>query len=143
MVQLIWGLALLLLLAGACAVLSAWADLDAALLPLPLLAGAALLSYAFGMAGALRIGTALAFVLLAALWGAGLVKLRPAGVVRAWRQALCAPGFALFLGGAAFLWVLFFVQQPMFTQWDEFTAWGLAPKMVVERGAFMWPTRST
>ena len=24
----------------------------------------------------------------------------------------------------------------MFTQWDEFTAWGLAPKMVVERGAF-------
>lgn len=24
----------------------------------------------------------------------------------------------------------------MFTQWDEFTAWGLAPKMVVERAAF-------
>ena len=23
----------------------------------------------------------------------------------------------------------------MFTQWDEFTAWGLAPKMVAERAA--------
>ena len=33
------------------------------------------------------------------------------------------------------MWVLFALQQPMFTQWDEFTAWGLAPKMVAERAA--------
>lgn len=136
MVQLIWGLGLLVLLAGACAVLSAWTRLEAALLPLPLLAGAALLCYAFGVAGALRPGAVLAFVLLAALWVASLVKLRPAGFAKACCAALHEPGFALFVGGAAFLWVLFFVQQPMFTQWDEFTAWGLAPKMVVERGAF-------
>ena len=74
--------------------------------------------------------------LLAAVWAVGLVRLRPAGFAKACRAALSAPGLALFLAGAAFLWVLFFVQQPMFTQWDEFTAWGLAPKMVVERGAF-------
>ena len=73
---------------------------------------------------------------LAAVWVLGLVQLRPAGVFKAWQSALHAPGFALFLGGAAFIWVLFCVQKPMFTQWDEFTAWGLAPKMVVERGAF-------
>ena len=136
MLQLAWGLALLVLLAGASAVLSAWADLDAALLPLPLLVGDALLSYGFGVAGALRIGAVLAFVLLAALWVVGLVRLRPAGFAKACGAALRQPGLALFVGGAAFLWVLFFVQQPMFTQWDEFTAWGLAPKMVVERGAF-------
>lgn len=136
MLQLVWGLCMLFLLTGACAVLSRWAKLHAALLPLPLLAGACLLLYGFGIVGALRIGAALAVLLLAAVWVVGLVKLRPAGFAQACRQAVTTPGLALFLGGAVFLWVLFFVQQPMFTQWDEFTAWGLAPKMVVERGAF-------
>lgn len=136
MVQLLWGLVLLVLLGGACGVLAAGGKLQAALLPLPLLAGAALLLYAFGIAGALRPGALLAVALLAATWVVGLVRLRPAGFVRACRQALATPGLALFLGGAAFFWVLFFVLQPMFTQWDEFTAWGLAPKMVVERAAF-------
>ena len=136
MPQLLWGLALLALLTGACAVLAVRTGVHAALLPLPLLAGAGLLLYGFGMAGALRMGAWVALALLAAVWAVGLVRLRPAGFAKACRAALSAPGLALLLAGAAFLWVLFFVQQPMFTQWDEFTAWGLAPKMVVERGAF-------
>ncbi len=136
MPQLLWGLALLALLTGACAVLAVRTGVHAALLPLPLLAGAGLLLYGFGLAGALRAGAWVAVALLAAVWAVGLVRLRPAGFAKACRAALSAPGLALFLAGAAFLWVLFFVQQPMFTQWDEFTAWGLAPKMVVERGAF-------
>ena len=35
-------------------------------------------------------------------------------------------------------WVISYTKDlrlPMFTQWDEFTAWGLAPKMVAERAA--------
>lgn len=136
MLQLVWGLFVLLLLAGACAVLASGGKLHAALLPLPLLAGSAVLLYGFGIVGALRAGVALVILLLAAVWVVGLVKLRPAGFAKACREALSTPGLVLFLGGAAFFWVLFFVQQPMFTQWDEFTAWGLAPKMVVERGAF-------
>lgn len=136
MLQLVWGLFVLLLLAGACAVLPSGGKLHAALLPLPLLTGAAVLLYGFGIVGALRVGAGLVILLLAAVWVVGLVKLRPAGFAKACREALSAPGLVLFLGGAAFFWVLFFVQQPMFTQWDEFTAWGLAPKMVVERGAF-------
>ncbi len=136
MLQLVWGLFVLLLLAGACAVLASGGKLHAALLPLPLLAGSAVLLYGFGIVGALRVGVALVILLLAAVWVVGLVKLRPAGFAKACREALSTPGLVLFLGGAAFFWVLFFVQQPMFTQWDEFTAWGLAPKMVVERGAF-------
>lgn len=136
MLQLVWGLFVLLLLAGACAVLASGGKIHAALLPLPLLAGSAVLLYGFGIVGALRVGVALVILLLAAVWVVGLVKLRPAGFAKACREALSTPGLVLFLGGAAFFWVLFFVQQPMFTQWDEFTSWGLAPKMVVERGAF-------
>lgn len=136
MVTLLAGMALLLLLGGACAVLAAASGLSAALWPLPLLAGGAVLAYGFGIAGALPVGAALVWVALAALCAGGLLRLRPAGFVRACRAALCTPGLALFLAGSAFLWVLFCAQQPMFTQWDEFTAWGLAPKMVVERGCF-------
>ena len=136
MLHLLYALALLLLLSGACAILGEKSNLSPALLPLPVLSGAVVVLYLCGIAGILRAGAVLVLLALAAVWVLGLVQLRPAGVFKAWQSALCAPGFALFLGGAAFIWVLFCVQKPMFTQWDEFTAWGLAPKMVVERGAF-------
>ena len=136
MLHLLYALALLLLLSGACAILGEKSNLSPALLPLPVLSGAVVVLYLCGIAGVLRAGAVLVLLALAAVWVLGLVQLRPAGVFKAWQSALCAPGFALFLGGAAFIWVLFCVQKPMFTQWDEFTAWGLAPKMVVERGAF-------
>lgn len=136
MLHLLYTLALLLLLSGACAILGEKSNLSPALLPLPVLSGAVVVLYLCGIAGVPRAGAVLVLLALAAVWVLGLVQLRPAGVFKAWQSALCAPGFALFLGGAAFIWVLFCVQKPMFTQWDEFTAWGLAPKMVVERGAF-------
>ena len=136
MLHLLYALALLLLLCGACAILGEKSGLSPALLPLPVLSCAVVLLYLCGIAGILRAGAVLVLLALAAVWVLGLVQLRPAGVRKAWQNALCTPGFALFLGGAAFIWVLFCVQEPMFTQWDEFTAWGLAPKMVVERGAF-------
>ena len=47
MLTLAWGLFLLVLLAGAGAVLAALLDCDAALLPLPLLSAAALVLYPF------------------------------------------------------------------------------------------------
>ena len=136
MLHLLYALALLLLLCGACAILGEKSGLSPALLPLPVLGGAVVVLYLCGIAGILRAGAVLVLLALAAVWVLGLVQLRPAGVLKAWQNALCMPGFALFLGGSAFIWVLFCVQEPMFTQWDEFTAWGLAPKMVVERGAF-------
>ena len=136
MLHLLYALALLLLLSGACAILGEKSNLSPALLPLPVLSGAVVVLYLCGIAGVLRAGAVLVLLALAAVWVLGLVQLRPAGVFKAWQSALHAPGFALFLGGAAFIWVLFCVQKPMFTQWDEFTTWGPAPKMVVERGAF-------
>lgn len=136
MLHLLYALALLLLLCGACAILGEKSGLSPALLPLPVLSGAVVVLYLCGIAGILRAGAVLVLLALAAVWVLGLVQLHPAGVRKAWQNALCTPGFTLFLGGSAFIWVLFCVQEPMFTQWDEFTAWGLAPKMVVERGAF-------
>ncbi len=136
MLHLLYALALLLLLCGACAILGEKSGLSPALLPLPVLSGAVVVLYLCGIAGILRAGAVLVLLALAAVWVLGLVQLHPAGVRKAWQNALCTPGFTLFLGGVAFIWVLFCVQEPMFTQWDEFTAWGLAPKMVVERGAF-------
>ena len=136
MLHLLYALALLLLLSGACAILGEKSNLSPALLPLPVLSGAVVVLYLCGVAGFLRVGAVAVLLALAAVWVVGLVQYRPAGVAAAWKRAASAPGFTLFLGGAAFIWLLFCVQQPMFTQWDEFTAWGLAPKMVVERGAF-------
>ena len=136
MLHLLYALALLLLLCGACAILAERFTLSPALLPLPVLSGAVVVLYLCGVAGFLRVGAVAVLLALAAVWVVGLVQYRPAGVAAAWKRAASVPGFTLFLGGAAFIWVLFCVQQPMFTQWDEFTAWGLAPKMVVERGAF-------
>ena len=101
MLTLAWGLFLLVLLAGAGAVLAALLDCDAALLPLPLLSAAALVLYPFGMLGNLRIGAAAVVLLLGAAVVVGVVRLRPAGVGTAVKTALTRPGFALFLGGAA------------------------------------------
>ena len=136
MLHLLYALVLLLLLCGACAILAERFTLSPALLPLPVLSGAVVVLYLCGVAGFLRVGAVAVLLALAAVWVVGLVQYRPAGVAAAWKRAASVPGFTLFLGGAVFIWVLFCVQQPMFTQWDEFTAWGLAPKMVVERGAF-------
>ena len=79
MLTLAWGLFLLVLLAGAGAVLAALLDCDAALLPLPLLSAAALVLYPFGMLGNLRIGAAAAVLLLGAAVVVSVVRLRPAG----------------------------------------------------------------
>ncbi len=123
------GLLLLAFLGACCLAVAACTRYEAALLPLPALCGAVAVLYVAGLCGALYIGLFLA--------GGGLLA---AGVYcgvragwRAIRDAAGCPGFWLFLGGAAFIWVLFAFLQPMFTQWDEFTAWGLAPKMVSVR----------
>lgn len=128
------GLFTLVCLALVCAVLAQGSGLCAGLLPLPVLAASALVLYVSGCAGALEIGAVLLVlavpVVLADGWRQGVNPLRAVAA------ALRSPGFVLFLAGSAVLWLMLSVQQPMFTQWDEFTAWGLAPKMVVERGRF-------
>ena len=130
--QIVFGLLFLLFFSACCLCVAACTRFDAALLPLPALCGSAVVLYLLSLLGLLQFGH---FIIMA-VWLAGGVYFGVRAGWRAIRQALFSPGFLLFVGGSCFLWVLFALQQPMFTQWDEFTAWGLAPKMVVERGAF-------
>ncbi|MGN0983521.1 MAG: hypothetical protein ACI4OI_01650, partial [Gemmiger sp.] len=125
------GLVVLALVGVFCLALSARIGVDAALLPLPVLSAASVVLLAAGCVNRLPWGLWLCYALLAA--GTCLILVRHgAGVLR---RALPSPGFWLFLGAGALFWVIFAVQQPLFTQWDEFTAWGLAPKMVKEMNA--------
>ena len=128
----IGGLLILALLGGFCAALSARTGVEAALLPLPTLGCVAVVLLLGGCLGVLPGALWLCLALLLAV---GCLLAMKAG----WNRCLAAlqsPGLVLFLAGSALFWVLFAVNQPMFTQWDEFTAWGLAPKMLKETGIF-------
>ena len=118
MLHLLYALALLLLLCGACAILAERFTLSPALLPLPILSGAVVVLYLCGIAGFLRVGAVAVLLALAAVWVVGLVQYRPAGVAAAWKRAASVPGFTLCLGGAVFIWLRYCGQQPMYTQRD-------------------------
>ncbi|MDL2325024.1 hypothetical protein LJC61_07775 [Ruminococcaceae bacterium OttesenSCG-928-A16] len=44
------------------------------------------------------------------------------------------PGFLFFVAGSVLFITLFFATKPMLTQWDEFTFWGAAGKVVTNTG---------
>lgn len=123
------GLLVLALVAAFCLSAAAVTGWDAALLPLPVLAGCTLTLLCAGYLGVVRLG--LWCVLSALLAGAVYGGVRAGG--RALYRALCSPGFLFFVGASVFFWVLFEALQPMFTQWDEFTFWGAAAKMLKEQ----------
>lgn len=128
---LLSGLLVLALVCAFSLCAGAAAGLDPALLPLPVLAGAAVLLLAAACLGFLPAGLWLVLLLLAA--GAVLCA-RRAGA-ETLKAAAGSAGLWMFAGAAALVWLVLALRQPMFTQWDEFTAWGLAPKMVKQRGA--------
>ena len=66
MLHLLYALALLLLLCGACAILAERFTLSPALLPLPVLSGAVVVLYLCGVAGFLRVGAVAVLLALAA-----------------------------------------------------------------------------
>lgn len=45
-----------------------------------------------------------------------------------------SPGMVLFLLASAVVIVVFALRQPIFMEWDEFSFWGMAPKLVKETG---------
>ncbi len=105
--------------------------LDAALLPLPTLAGAVVALLVFACLGVLRPGL---WAVLAAL-ALGAVWCTVRAGIPALKKAAASPGWVLFAAASLFFWGVLAVRQPMFTQWDEFTAWGLAPKLVKQLDA--------
>ena len=122
---------LLVLAALACGSLAAaeLLDKDPALLALPVLAGSVIWLCLGGMAGLLLPA---AWLWLAAMAGLTVFAALGAGLPALMRRAQ-SPAFGLFVAGSLAFWLLFAVRQPLFTQWDEFTLWGSACKMVCEQ----------
>ena len=112
--QIVFGLLFLLFFSACCLCVAACTRFDAALLPLPALCGSVVVLYLLSLLGLLQFGH---FIIMA-VWLAGGVYFGVRAGWRAIRRALFSPGFLLFVGGSCFLWVLFALQQPMFTQWD-------------------------
>lgn len=119
------GLLALLAVWVLCAFFAHRFSCNAALLPLPVLAGAVLWLWLFGLMGRLLLGGWLFYTAVAAvaLWLA-LKKQWPAAV-----KKLKQPGFLLFCGASLLFLILFACTQPMFISWDEFTFWGTAAKV--------------
>lgn len=98
------------------------------LMPLVAVSGAMLWFTLFGMAGLLRLGGWLWYAGCAAalLW---CVFTEKASLLKR-----LTPGFMLFLAGGVFFVALFSITRPMLTQWDEFTFWGTAGKVITQTG---------
>lgn len=107
-----------------CAFLADRFRLNAALLPLPVLAGVVVWLFVCGLAGLLRLGGALVYLAAAAAFVWLAAKRRLAGAAR----RLAVPGFAFFAAAGLLFFVLFAATKPMFIAWDEFTFWGAACK---------------
>ena len=127
--SLLTGILVLVLICAASVALAAATGQDAAVFPLPIFAGAACLLLIGGYLGVLQ--GALWLCYLALLAGAVLLGLR-AGVQRL-RAAAASPGLLFFAAASLVVWLLFAVLQPMFVEWDEFTFWGMAAKMLKEK----------
>lgn len=113
----------------AAAALGSVLRLEPGLLVLPILGGCTVWLLLFGMAGALKAGLLLLLVLLFAafLWAAWKERMPDLG------EYLNRPVMNFLLIAGTFIWVLFAVLKPMFVQWDEFTFWGTACRMVSEQ----------
>ena len=118
-----WGVVL------AAAAIGSVLEIEPGLLMLPILGGCTVWLLLFGMANALRWGwLLLVFVSLAAFYWAGFK-----GRIPHIGEYANRPVMSFLLAASAFIWALFAVLKPMFVQWDEFTFWGTACKMVCQQ----------
>lgn len=108
-----------------CTFLAKRFDLNAALLPLPVLSGIAVWLFLWGLMGQLKLGGALIYAAALAALGWLLYKKQTVDAL----QRLRTPGTVFFAAASFFFLVLFAVRQPLFIQWDEFTFWGSACRL--------------
>lgn len=109
---------------------------SASLMPLVALCLGMVWFTVFGMLGGLQLG--------GWLWTAGCVAALVYLIykLRGDIAKLITPGFVLFVGLSALFIVLFSATQPMLTQWDEFTVWGTAGRVVVDTNELYTTARS-
>lgn len=106
------------------------------LMPLLAVCAAMLWFTLFGALGQLRLGGWLWYAACAAAFAWCAVREKAALLRR------LTAGFWLFLLGSAFFIVLFWATHPMLTQWDEFTFWGAAGKVVSTTGQLYTTAKS-
>lgn len=127
--SLLTGILVLVLVSAASVALAAVTGRDAAVFPLPVFSGAVCLILAGGYLGIMQGALWLVYLVLLA---GSVLLLRKAGARRI-RDALNSPGLRFFVLASLVIWFLFAVLQPMFVEWDEFTFWGMAAKLLKEK----------
>ncbi len=112
----------------------------------PLLSLSAAMLY-FMLAGVLGVLAAAAWLFYAACFGLGAFAFFR-GRLRL-LKSLVSPGFLLFALLSLFLLFYLAAKQPTFTEWDEFSLWGTAPKLMLSSGELYttadigWPVTQT
>ena len=127
--SLLTGILVLVLVCAASVSLAAATGRDAAVFPLPIFARGGLPAAGRRLPGH-AAGGAVALLSLAAGGGRGA---GPAGRAGAPLAAKNSAGLKFFAAASLVIWVLFAVLQPMFVEWDEFTFWGMAAKLLKEK----------
>lgn len=122
------GIAVFWLLLFSAAALGARLSLEPGLIVLPLLGACTVWLLLWGMANLLLPGGILLLALLAAfvVWSSWHIPCKM-------REAAARPVMLFLFAAGAFVWILYAVRRPMFIQWDEFTFWGMACRMVKEQ----------
>ncbi len=100
---------------------------SSALGPLVAVSVAMLWMSAFGCVGLLWLGGWLWYGAALAAW-AWLLFVKKKKLAQ-----MLTPGIVFFAAASVFFIVLFWATSPLFTQWDEFTFWGTAAKVLVEK----------
>ena len=129
-ITLLSVIASLIALYGFCVVLINEIKLSAWATPITLLSSLMVWLSVMGMLNLLWLGGLLFFAIGTGLLVYQILKTRQKVLL-----PLTQPAIIFFFGGSAFLMVLFAVRQPMFYQWDEFTFWGSAAKVIFDNDA--------
>lgn len=109
---------------------------SSALGPLVAVSGAILWFTIWGCVNLLQVGGWLWYLLALLAWGWLIVKQKKEV------SQLFTPGLWFFILGSLFFVLLFFFTKPLMTQWDEFTFWGTAGKVVTDSNQLYTLARS-
>ncbi|MDL2215526.1 hypothetical protein LJB77_00385 [Ruminococcaceae bacterium OttesenSCG-928-N02] len=103
---------------------------NAAMAPLFVIAGSMLYMSVVACFNQLVMGVALYFVCAVATLVYMLVRRKTLHH----ENDFFTPGMIFFIAGSVLFMALYAVRQPIFTEWDEFSFWGVAPKLVTLTG---------
>ena len=138
MLNSIVALAAIILFAFALHVL---ADIKSQIAPLVSLTSLIALAIIFGMADMLKPGVAAAYTLAVVSFGFAVYKSKDN--LKEKLSSFLTPGVVLFIFTSLAMLVFMAMRQPMMTEWDEFSFWGISGKLVKIHDQFYTYFRSS